>query len=76
MSSASSNGSRPRAGARQPSPRVLSSNFLRLRSSTYRRSHSVGSLLAVTIAMFGLLATATVADREQRIQIMEAVRGF
>lgn len=76
MSSASSNGSRPRAEARQRSPRVLSSNSLRLRSSDLNRSRSVGSLLAVTIAMFGLLAAATVADREQRIQVMEAVRGF
>jgi len=45
------------------------------RCSASNRSRSVGSLLAVGIAVFGLLIGGAVLDREQRLQLLEVVSG-
>jgi hypothetical protein len=37
--------------------------------------HDIGCLLAVGVAVFGLLVGAAVLDRDQRLQLREVIHG-
>ena len=74
MNRTPSNGSSHKAGTPQRLPRHLRSNTRRQRSWTWSHVHNVGSLLAVGVAVFGLLVGVAVIDRDQRMQLMEVVR--
>ena len=66
------NGSSHKAGTPQRLPRHLSSSSRRQRSSAWSHVNNVASLLAVGVAVFGLLVGGAVLDREQRLQLQEA----
>lgn len=74
MNNALLNGSRPRPGACQRSASISRNGFRARRSSASRSSRSVSSIAAVAIALLGLLVGAAVMDREQQIQVMEAIQ--
>jgi hypothetical protein len=74
MSHIPSNGSRRRPGAPQRLPRHFSSSSRQRSSFPWNRLHSYASLLAVAIAVFGLLVGSAVLDREQRLQLREVIQ--
>jgi hypothetical protein len=55
-------------------PRHFSSSSQQRNCSVWIRLHSYASLLAVAIAVFGLLVGGAVLDREQRMQLREVIQ--
>jgi hypothetical protein len=55
-------------------PRHFSSSSRQRSSFPWNRLHSYASLLAVAIAVFGLLVGGAVLDREQQLQLREVIQ--
>jgi hypothetical protein len=71
MSTTLSNGSRRKAGAQQRSANNSAGNSRRRKSSASSHGNSVRSVIAVAIAVCGLMLSTVVMEREQEIQCME-----
>jgi hypothetical protein len=71
MSTTLSNGSRRKAGAQQRSANNSAGNSRQRKSSALSHGNSVRSVIAVAIAVCGLMLSTVVMEREQEIQCME-----
>lgn len=74
MNSTRSNGSRRRHGRPQRSARHLQPSTPGRNFSRWNRLHDIGCLVAVGVAVFGLLVGAAVLDRDQRLQLREVIQ--
>ena len=74
MNSTRSNESRRPHGRPQRSPRHLPSGTRGRNFSAWNRLNDISCLLAVGVAVFGLLVGAAVLDRDQRLQLREVIQ--